>query len=61
MAKRDAAQAIQELRRAVTSGERKSFYLLHGDEDFGRDRQLRWLEEALAPEAPGVAAFRFAT
>ncbi len=52
MAKRDAAQAIQELRRAVTSGERKSFYLLHGDEDFGRDRQLRWLEEALAPEAP---------
>ena len=48
---RDSASSLEELRRAVETGERRGYYLLHGDEDFGRERMVSWLTDALAPDA----------
>ena len=53
MAKRqgDSARSAERMRRAVETGDRERFYLLHGDDDFSRERLAAWLDQELAPEA----------
>ena len=53
MAKRrsDNRRTGEQLRQAVQAGDRERYYLLHGDDDFSRERTVTWLAQALAPEA----------
>jgi DNA polymerase-3 subunit delta len=47
----DTARSGEQMRLAVQKGERGRFYLLHGEDDFSRERLFTWLDQTLSPEA----------
>ena len=51
--KRRGGFTAGDLRAEIKGGKRVPFYLLHGDEDFERERTVEWLLETLAPTAAG--------
>ena len=53
MSKRGKARGAtwEDLRQEIEGGTQVGHYLLHGAEEFGRERAFRWLLERLAPSA----------
>ena len=51
--RRKGGFSVGDLRAEIRGGKRVPFYLLHGDEDFERERTSAWLLKTLAPTAAG--------